>query len=173
MLFRSDLLAFTNIIFYQLGYNLFTMRQASRGSWRLSQDKDIKVYFLYYKNTIQEQAISLMATKLQAAMALEGKFSEEGLRAMSNNEDLLTQIANSVVEGIKNSVETTNFTVERTERVHDYSRERKSLKELLVASPISYAFSFLERPASKKTTKYKNFNKSINSPSLLYNALKI
>ena len=99
-----DLLDFTSIVFYQMGYNLFTMRQASRRSWRLSQSKDVKVYFMYYQNSIQEQAISLMATKLQAAMAIEGKFSEEGLRAMSNNEDLLTQIANNVVEGIKDTV---------------------------------------------------------------------
>lgn len=98
------LLDFTSIIFYQMGYNLFTMRQASRRSWRLSQKKDVKVYFMYYQMSIQEQIISLMATKLQAAMALEGKFSEEGLRAMSNNEDLLTQIANNVVEGIKDTV---------------------------------------------------------------------
>lgn len=100
-----DLLDFTSIIFYQVGYNLFTMRQASRRSWRLSQNKDVKVYFMYYDNTIQEQALSLMATKLQAAMAIEGKFSEEGLRAMSQNEDLLTQIANNVVEGIKDTVD--------------------------------------------------------------------
>ena len=98
------LLDFTSIIFYQMGYNLFTMRQASRRSWRLSQTKDVKVYFMYYETSIQEQTLSLMATKLQAAMALEGKFSEEGLRAMSNNEDLLTQIANNVVEGIKDTV---------------------------------------------------------------------
>lgn len=98
------LLDFTSIIFYQMGTNLFTMRQASRRSWRLSQTKDVKVYFMYYQSSIQEQTLSLMATKLQAAMALEGKFSEEGLRAMSNNEDLLTQIANNVVEGIKDTV---------------------------------------------------------------------
>lgn len=98
------LLDFTSIIFYQMGYNLFTMRQASRRSWRLSQTKDVKVYFMYYQSSIQEQTLSLMATKLQAAMAIEGKFSEEGLRAMSNNEDLLTQIANNVVEGIKDTV---------------------------------------------------------------------
>jgi SNF2 family DNA or RNA helicase len=104
-----DLLEFTSIVFYQMGYNLFTMRQASRRSWRLSQSKNIKVYFMYYKDTIQEKAISLMATKLQASMALEGKFSEEGLRAMSNNEDMLTQIANSVVEGIKNTVDNNVF----------------------------------------------------------------
>lgn len=99
-----DLLDFTSIIFFQMGHNLFTMRQASRRSWRLSQTKDVKVYFMYYQTSIQEQTLSLMATKLQAAMALEGKFSEEGLRAMSNNEDLLTQIANNVVEGIKDTV---------------------------------------------------------------------
>lgn len=99
-----DLLDFTTIIFYQLGYNLSTMRQASRRSWRLSQTKNIEVYFMFYADTIQEQALALMATKLQAAMSIEGKFSEEGLNAMSNNEDLLTQIANSVVEGIKHTV---------------------------------------------------------------------
>ena len=100
-----DLLDFTSIIFYQMGYNLFTLRQASRRSWRLSQDKDIKVYFMYYKDTIQERAVKLMASKLQASMALEGKFSEEGLRAMSNNEDMLTKVAGSVVDGIKETVD--------------------------------------------------------------------
>ena len=104
-----DLLDFTTIVFYQLGYNIFTMRQASRRSWRLSQTKDIEVYFLYYQDTVQEQALSLMATKLQAAQAIEGKFSEEGLHAMSNNEDLLTQIANSVVEGIRHTVDINVF----------------------------------------------------------------
>lgn len=104
-----DLLQFTSIIFYQIGYNLFTLRQASRRSLRLNQTKDINVYFLYYKDTIQEQAISLMATKLQASQAIEGKFSEEGLNAMSNNEDLLTQIANSIVQGIQNTVDESKF----------------------------------------------------------------
>lgn len=105
-----DLLDFTTIVFYQMGYNLFTLRQASRRSWRLSQTKErVQVYFMYYKDTIQQRAISLMATKLQASMALEGKFSEEGLRAMSNNEDMLTQIASNVVEGIKDTVDENIF----------------------------------------------------------------
>lgn len=104
-----DLLDFTTIIYYQVGYNLFTMRQASRRSWRLSQNHDVEVYFLYYKNTVQEKALSLMATKLQAAMAIEGKFSEEGLNAMSNNEDILTQIAASVTDGMKDTVDAQVF----------------------------------------------------------------
>ena len=104
-----DLLDFTTIVFFQVGYNLSTMRQASRRSWRLSQSKDIEVYFLYYNGTIQEQAISLMATKLQAAQTLEGNFSEEGLKAMSQNDDMLTQIANNVVNDIKTVVDLDAF----------------------------------------------------------------
>ena len=95
-----DLLDFTTIIFYQMGYNLFTMRQASRRSLRLNQSKDVSVYFMYFKDTIQENIISLMANKLQAAMAIEGKFSEEGLNAMSENDTLLTQLANNLTKNI-------------------------------------------------------------------------
>ena len=120
-----NLLDFTTIIFYQLGYNLNTMRQASRRSWRLSQDKDIAVYFLYYTDTTQEATLSLMATKLHAAQSMEGKFSAEGLRAMSDNQDVLTQIASNVVNGIKNTVDQSLFKaashvkeVSNTETVH-------------------------------------------------------
>lgn len=100
-----DLLAFTNIIFYQVGYNLFTMRQASRRSLRLNQPNPVNVYFLYYANTTQEAVLSLMANKLQAAMSIEGKFTEEGLNAMSNNDSILTQVANSLVENIEYKIE--------------------------------------------------------------------
>ena len=104
-----DLLDFTTIVFFQIGYNLSTMRQASRRSWRLSQTKDIQVYFFYYRGTIQEQAMALMASKLQAAQTIEGNFSEEGLKAMSNTEDMLTQIANNVVNDIKQVVDIEAF----------------------------------------------------------------
>lgn len=113
-----DLLDFTTIIFYEVGYNLYTMRQSSRRSWRLGQTRPISVYYLYYNDTIQEQALSLMATKLQASMAIEGKFSEDGLNALSNNEDLLTQIANNIVNGIKHKVNSTCFASINTESYH-------------------------------------------------------
>ena len=104
-----DLLAFTNIIFYQTGYNLFTMRQAARRSYRLNQPNNVNVYFLYYEDTAQEVILSLMADKLNAAMAIEGKFTEEGLNAMSNNDDLLNQIADSLVKNIEHKVKTGDF----------------------------------------------------------------
>lgn len=149
-----DLLEFTTIVFYQVGYNIFTMRQASRRSWRLSQTKDIEVYFIYYKDTIQDKALSLMATKLQASMAIEGKFSEEGLRAMSNNEDLLTQIASSVVQGMEQTVEVQTFTsTERTERQHDTSRVRTPLESLLFRLPIPFKPSYVSTKPTSSAIK--------------------
>ena len=85
------------------------MRQASRRSWRLSQDKDVEVYFLYYKNTAQEQVIALMATKLQAALAIEGKFNAEGLNALSNNTDILTQLAANFTDNVKETLDSEIF----------------------------------------------------------------
>ena len=107
---------------------------------------------MYYKDTIQAQALSLMATKLQASMAIEGKFSEEGLRAMSNNEDLLTQIANSVVEGIKDTVQVQSFvSTEKKERERDTSRVRISMKSLLINRPNVAYLSFMKNnPAIKQ-----------------------
>lgn len=150
-----DLLDFTTIIYYQVGYNLFTMRQASRRSWRLSQTRDIEVYFLFYQGTVQEQALSLMATKLQAAMSIEGKFSEEGLNAMSNNEDLLTQIANSVVEGIKHSVDiqvfqkTSTTGTSRTDRADARAASRISVVRRGESKP----YSIFVREEHKKGKK--------------------
>ena len=43
-----DLNAFTTLIFYDTGYKLFTLRQASRRSWRINQTAPrIEVYMLY------------------------------------------------------------------------------------------------------------------------------
>ena len=44
-----DLNAFTTLIFYDTGYKLFTLRQASRRSWRINQTAPrVEVYMFYY-----------------------------------------------------------------------------------------------------------------------------
>jgi len=95
-----DLLDFPTIIFHQTGYSVYTLRQASRRSWRIGQDRDVKVYYLFYKSTIQEKALQLMGSKMEASLAIEGKFSEEGLMAMTQGEDMSTALAKALVEGI-------------------------------------------------------------------------
>ncbi len=74
---------FSSLIFYETGYDLFTLRQASRRSWRIGQKHPCRVYYLYYKESMQARAMNLMARKLDASLALEGQFSAEGLAAMS------------------------------------------------------------------------------------------
>ena len=95
-----DLLDFPTIIFHQTGYSVYTLRQASRRSWRIGQGRDVKVYYLFYKDTIQEKALQLMGSKMEASLAIEGKFSEEGLMAMTQGEDMNTALAKALVEGI-------------------------------------------------------------------------
>ncbi len=101
-----DLNAFTTLIFYSMGYNLFTLRQASRRSWRINQTAPrVEVYMLYYVDTMQAKAMKLMASKLAVAGIIEGTFSDEGLAAMSDVKDLTSQMAKELTEGIRDNVE--------------------------------------------------------------------
>lgn len=101
-----DLNAFTTLIYYNIGYNLFTFRQSSRRSWRINQTAArIEVYILYFKGVMQARAIRLMASKLAAATLVEGNFSDEGLAAMSDCTDMTSQLARELTKGIRDEVE--------------------------------------------------------------------
>src|SRR6202035_5504802 len=76
----------------ETGYNLFTLRQAARRSWRIGQKATCRVVYFYYERTMQERALALMGRKLTAAQALEGRFSSEGLVAMAG-EDANVELA--------------------------------------------------------------------------------
>lgn len=78
---------FPTIAFYGTGYNLFTLQQASRRSWRIGQGRECRVLYFYYAGTMQERAMKLMGQKATAAEALNGRFSAEGLTAMAGEDD--------------------------------------------------------------------------------------
>lgn len=82
-----DLLDFPTIVFYQCGYSVFTLRQASRRSWRIGQDQPVRVFYMAYGETMQEQALSLMAQKMETSLAVEGELSDQGLAALSESEN--------------------------------------------------------------------------------------
>lgn len=101
-----DLNAFTTLIYYNIGYNLFTLRQSSRRSWRINQTAPrIEVYFFFYEGTMQARAMRLMASKLAAAGVLEGNVTDEGLAAMSDCQDLTSELAKELTLGIQDEVE--------------------------------------------------------------------
>lgn len=74
---------FSTLAFYETGSDLYTMRQASRRAWRIGQPNVCKVAYFFYENTMQERLLALMGRKLVASEAIEGKFSEEGMAALS------------------------------------------------------------------------------------------
>ncbi len=93
-----DLLAFPTLYFYETGYSLHTLRQASRRSWRIGQRLPVRVKFVIYSGTMQETCLRLMGKKMLVALMMEGKFSGEGLQALDTDEDLLSAMARELVE---------------------------------------------------------------------------
>jgi hypothetical protein len=58
----------------------------------------VEVKFFAYKGTMQEVCLRLMGKKLLVALAMEGKFTSEGLQAIDGDDDMLTAMARELVE---------------------------------------------------------------------------
>ncbi|VBB45019.1 conserved hypothetical protein [uncultured Desulfatiglans sp.] len=94
-----DLLDFPSIIFYQVPMSTYTLRQASRRSWRIPQRRPVKVFFLTYSGTMQTRLMQLMAEKLMTSLAIEGELTDKGLAALSETSDSMTrELAKMLVE---------------------------------------------------------------------------
>ena len=92
-----DLWAMADIYFYETGYSIYTLRQASRRSWRIGQKKNVNVKFFYYAGTMQEACLRLMGKKLLVSLAMEGKFATDGLQAIDDGDDILMAMARELV----------------------------------------------------------------------------
>jgi len=86
-----------DIIFYGSGYSIYTLRQASRRSWRIGQKKNVNVKFFYYAGTMQQACLRLMGKKLLVSLAMEGKFASDGLQAIDEGDDILMAMARELV----------------------------------------------------------------------------
>jgi hypothetical protein len=92
-----DLLSFQDIFFYETGYSIYTLRQASRRSWRIGQWANVNVKFFYYAGTMQETCLRLMGKKLLVSLAMEGKFASDGLQSIDEGDDILMAMARELV----------------------------------------------------------------------------
>lgn len=94
-----DLVQFPTIVWFETNYSVYVTRQASRRSWRVGQTQPVKVYFLTYEDTMQLQAINLIARKTQASLALEGDLPEEGLAVFNAaDEDIIVSLARQMLQ---------------------------------------------------------------------------
>jgi len=92
-----DILSFQDIFFYETGYSIYTLRQASRRSWRIGQRNNVNVKFFHYAGTMQETCVRLMGKKLLVSLAMEGKFANDGLQAIDEGDDILMAMARELV----------------------------------------------------------------------------
>ncbi len=111
-----DLYQFPTIVFYETGYSIYTLRHASRRSWRIGQTKPVRVLYLCYKGTMQEKALRLIASKLETSLVVEGELSDKGLQALSHAEgSMVLELARALVEGLEEK-ESLSDTWTRTRR---------------------------------------------------------
>ena len=103
-----DLLDFPTIVFVECGHSVYTLRQASRRSWRIGQDLPVRVFFMAYADSMQEKALSLMAQKMETSLAVEGVLSEQGLAAMSSSENSIFVELAKALTGTGEKVENVN-----------------------------------------------------------------
>src|SRR5690554_999372 len=82
-----DLLDFPTIVFMQTGWNVYTLQQAARRSWRIGQQQPVKVLYLGYAGSSQIACLSLMAKKIAVAQSTSGDVPESGLDALNTDGD--------------------------------------------------------------------------------------
>ena len=102
-----DLIDFPTLCWFETDYSTYVMRQASRRSWRIGQTRPVKVVFMSYRNTLQADALKLVAKKLQSSLAVEGELPEDGLAAYGDDgDDLMMALARRIVSGEEDEAET-------------------------------------------------------------------
>ncbi|MDI1472106.1 DEAD/DEAH box helicase [Thermodesulfovibrio sp. 1176] len=94
-----DLYDYPTIVFFEVGYNIFTLRQAARRSWRIGQTQPVRVFYYCYKETMQEVALYLTARKVEQALLLEGDLPEGLAAELSDSGSIVEELARALVEG--------------------------------------------------------------------------
>jgi hypothetical protein len=175
-----DLLAFPTLYFYETGYSLHTLRQASRRSWRIGQRNAVRVKFVTYMGTMQETCLRLMGKKMLVALMMEGKFSGEGLQSLDTDEDLMSAMARELVEkaGVGASADQMWRELERErERVLPQppalkvAEDDNPVFDLSVTEPIGPAderagIHLVEPPASVKVRKKSSPWSTVSEPAV-------
>ena len=87
-----DLIAFSNVVFFEIEYSLYCLWQALRRVWRPGQTQNVKAVFAIYNGAMEARALSLMGQKMKAGQTLYG--DEVGGAIVPEDEgDLLLKLA--------------------------------------------------------------------------------
>lgn len=96
-----DLLPWPTVVFYQLNYDVNTVRQAGRRAWRIGQDRECRVYYLVADGTQQVAQFERVMTKRGHAMMVEGRLDKSELARFARDEH--TALAADLAECLASS----------------------------------------------------------------------
>ena len=95
-----DIINYPTIYFYEQTFEIKVMRQAAARSRRPSSKfKECRVYYSYYKDTLQEDGIKLIASGISSAKNLEGIFSEDMLSNLADVGESPAAVLNKILQG--------------------------------------------------------------------------
>lgn len=94
-----DIIQYPSIYYYETSYDIKLMRQSEKRAYRPNQKYECRIYYAYYINTLQEDAIKLQGTKKASSLAVEGIFSEDMLSQMGDIGESPSSILNKILEG--------------------------------------------------------------------------
>ena len=75
------------IVFMQSGYNVYSLQQAARRSWRIGQKLSVRVMYLGYAGSSQMTCLELMAKKIMVSQSTSGDVPESGLDVLNQDGD--------------------------------------------------------------------------------------
>ena len=94
-----DIIQYPTIYYYETSYDIKVMRQSERRAYRPNQKSECRIYYSYYKNTLQEDALKLQGNKKSSSLAIEGVFSEDLLSQFGDIGESAASILNKILEG--------------------------------------------------------------------------
>ena len=95
-----DLVAFQTVVWLEIDYSVYVLRQASRRVWRIGQDQPVEVVHLVYQDTLQAEALALVAAKMRSALMVEGELPEDGLAALEGDgQEMVLALARQFTAG--------------------------------------------------------------------------
>ena len=95
-----DLLDCPTIVQYGTEYSIHRLRQSSRRSWRLGQSKDVRVFMLAQRGTMQDHATGLITAKLRAAEMVDGDESGGLAQSSGGGGNFLYELASKALAAL-------------------------------------------------------------------------
>lgn len=94
-----DLLFWPTALFYQGSYDIYTVRQAARRSWRIGQHRECRVRYYVANNTQQRSQFENMLARRCHALLLEGRIDRSELSRYTKD-DSFTALARKISDDL-------------------------------------------------------------------------